>query len=76
MRKRERRFTQEEEALLRELEQYEENGCMICLNGRPSMPERVVSACLRENGGYMRDFVSDEEKHIQKINFVRIREKR
>lgn len=68
-----KKHTQNEEALWLELEQYEERGCIICLNGTPSVPERIVSECLREEGSYMRDFVSDDEKHVKKIDFVRIR---
>lgn len=64
----------DKEMLWHELEQYEKQGCRIYLNGRPSGPEQVISECLRENGCYMRDFVSDDEKYIRKIDFIKVAE--
>lgn len=75
MRKRKSRQIPEKQALRRELEEYRSNGWMICLNGRPSSPEKVVTACLRERCSYMRDFVSDEEEQVKKIDFIRIQER-
>lgn len=69
------RRLQAEQALRRELEEYRKNGCMVCLNGKPSVPEKIISACLREKGSYMRDFVSDEKEQIKKIDFIKIKEK-
>ena len=62
-----------EEALLQELNEYWRNGCEICLNGRPSSPERVAYTCVRD--GYMRDIISDSEQHIREINFIRLKER-
>ena len=75
MKKREDTRVQKEQALIRELEIYRENGCIICLNGRPSAPQRVISACLREKSSYMRDFVSDDQMRIRKVDFIEITEK-
>lgn len=75
MRKKGSKHVQEEQALLQELEQYQKNGCIICLNGRASTPERIVAACLREECSYMRDFVSDEKQQVKKIDFIKIQEK-
>ena len=69
------RRLQAEQALRRELEEYRKNGCMVCLNGKPSVPEKIIYACLREKGSYMRDFVSDEKEQIKKIDFIKIKEK-
>ena len=69
------RRLQAEQALRRELEEYRKNGCMVCLNGKLSVPEKIISACLREKGSYMRDFVSDEKEQIKKIDFIKIKEK-
>lgn len=66
--------TQTEQALLRELDAYRRRGWTICLNGRPSAPERVLSACLREKSSYMRDFVSDDQRRIRKVDFIEISE--
>lgn len=76
MKKKENKHVQKEKALWLELEQYEKSGCMICLNGRPSAPKRIVSECLREDGSYMRDFVSDDEQFVKKIDFVRVKEEK
>ena len=70
--KKEKSRIQTEQALIRELEEYRKNGCIICLNGRPSAPERVISACLREESSYMRDFVSDDQSRIRKVDFIEI----
>lgn len=75
IRKKESRHTEKEKALFRELEEYEKSGCQMFLNGRPSGPSKIVSACMRERGSYMRDFVGDEEERIKGINFIRIDEK-
>ena len=75
MKRRERVRSPEEESLLQELEQYRNNGCQICLNGRPARPERVAAVCVREDCSYMRDLVSDDQERIRKINFIKIREK-
>lgn len=75
MGRKERVRSPEEEALLTELEQYRDNGCQICLNGRPCRPERAAAACVREDCSYMRDFVSDDQERIRKINFIKIKEK-
>lgn len=75
MRKKESKRVAQQQALLQELEQYRKNGCIICLNGRPCRPERIVAACLREDCSYMRDFVSDEKQQVKKIDFIKIKEK-
>lgn len=75
IRRREKIRSQEEEDLLKELEQYRDSGCQICLNGKPCRPERVAAACVREDCSYMRDFVSDDQERIRKINFIKIKEK-
>ena len=60
------------EALLQELNAYEENGCEICLNGRPTHPERIVNACIYEKHRYMRDITCDSMQRVKKINFIRL----
>ncbi|MDD2957082.1 MAG: hypothetical protein PHE06_02895 [Lachnospiraceae bacterium] len=61
--------------LFYELKEYEKKGCRLYLNGKPSVPEKIVSACLREKTDYMRDFISDEQERIQKVDFIRVKEK-
>ena len=74
MRNKESKRVAHEQALLQELVQYRKNGCIICLNGRPCRPERIVAACLREDCSYMRDFVSDEKQQVEKLDFIKIKE--
>ena len=66
--------TPAELSLLQELNAYQRNGCLICLDGRPVSPEKIVYACLRENRQYMRDIIGDSSQCIRKINFIRLRE--
>ncbi len=63
----------QEQALLRELYSYIRCGCRICLEGRPSRPERIANACLRDDRLYMRDIMENSEHRICEINFIRIR---
>ena len=58
------RFSAAEQSLLDELKAYQKEGCGIYLNGRASYPNEVVNACFREEGGYMRDLVGDENAVI------------
>ena len=67
------RLSPEMEDLIRELQEYERNGCTICLGGRPSRPWEVAAACFRENSTYMRDVESDDSKIIRKINFIKVK---
>ena len=67
--------SEEENALVEELRAYRKDGCELLLEGRPARPERVASNVLRERHDYMRDFVSDEDQRIRKINFIRIRQR-
>ena len=67
------RFSAAEQSLLDELKAYQKEGCGIYLNGRASYPNEVVNACFREEGGYMRDLVGDENAVIRRIDFIRIR---
>lgn len=70
------RHTQEEKELFQELDQYLQSGCRIYLNGKPSAPERIVAACLREESNYMRDFVIDDQERIRRIDFIKINHKK
>ena len=67
------RFSAAEQSLLDELKAYQKEGCGIYLNGRASYPHEIVTACFREEGGYMRDLVGDEHAVIRRIDFIRIR---
>lgn len=61
--------------LMKELRSYEQEGMQLCLNGSPCASKDIVDACMiEEEQNYMRDFISDDSKHIRRINFVKIRE--
>ncbi len=70
-----RENTPEEDSLYEELLSYQTNGCTLMMNGRTVRADQVVRACFRErDGGYMRDFVCDEEEDkVQEIHFDRVR---
>ena len=61
-------------AFMRELREYEREGTSLYLDGKPSRPEEIVSACmLAEETNYMRDFIGDEDQRIRKFNFIKIK---
>lgn len=61
--------------LMKELRSYEQEGMQLCLNGSPCASKDIVDACMiAEEQNYMRDFISDDSRHIRRINFVKIRE--
>ncbi len=63
-------------ALFRELSGYEREGTQLFLDGCPCRTEDIVDACMvAEEQIYMRDFISDEEEKIRRINFVKINQK-
>ena len=65
----------EYESFLQELWEYRDLGCRITLGGKASSPEKVASACFREDSCYMRDFISDDNCRILGIDFIKIKEK-
>ncbi len=59
-------------ALIAELQNYEEQGISIWLDGAPSSPGRVSDAHrVQEGFSYMRDYVFDEEE-LTEIHFNRV----
>ena len=62
--------------LKKELELYREQGVSLYLDGVPSTPKSIAKACqIAENGGYMRDYISDEKGQIARVNFDFVEEK-
>ena len=48
----------------------------LYLDGYPSTPKNIAKACqIAENGGYMRDYISDEKGQIARVNFDFVEEK-
>ena len=59
-----------------ELNQYEELGIALYLEGLPSDARAIAKACqIAEGGGYMRDYVEDEKGRIARVDFDFVKEK-
>lgn len=62
--------------LEQELKRYQSQGISLYLDGYPSTPKNIAKACqIAENGGYMRDYISDEKGQIARVNFDFVEEK-
>ncbi len=56
--------------LQKELEQYEDRGISLFLEGKRSTPKTIAKACqIADGGGYMRDYEEDEKGQIAVVNF-------
>ena len=65
--------TREFQELFRELNGYEKKGVYIELEGKPASPTQIVQAhMLREDSGYMRDYVLNPEGNIESLAFTNI----
>ncbi|MBO5278835.1 MAG: hypothetical protein J6B06_05035 [Lachnospiraceae bacterium] len=63
------------EGLLKELLAYQTKHISLMLNGRQSTPYEITYACMAaEEGGYMRDYVGDDDGRLIQISFDKIRE--
>ncbi|MCC8141423.1 MAG: hypothetical protein LIO56_02670 [Lachnospiraceae bacterium] len=61
-------------ALMAELQNYEQHGITIWLEGSPSSPGRVYDAIrVREGFSFMRDYVFEEEE-LREVRFDRVEE--
>lgn len=60
-------------SLYKELEQYEDQGVDILIDGYRASPLQIVTAYMaREEGTYMRDYVLDQEGNIESLTFTNI----
>ncbi|MDD3404365.1 MAG: hypothetical protein PHQ72_13605 [Hespellia sp.] len=60
--------------LFAELEQLEEKGVQIGMDGTPASPQQVVNAhMVKEEGAYMRDYVINKDGNIEKIDFTKLK---
>ncbi|MBQ6322763.1 MAG: hypothetical protein IJI24_07805 [Lachnospiraceae bacterium] len=66
-----RKFSPDWQSVVDELEWYEKYGCKLYLFGKPSRPREIAAACVREENGLMRDFITDDAMKIDKIDFNR-----
>lgn len=66
----EKRSRSDKLRLCRELQQYQEAGIRLLLNGHPSSPEEIARVCtFREDRCYMRDYISNDSDEIWGIGF-------
>lgn len=64
-------------ALYDELDNYEQKGIPILLEGRRSSPLQIVNAyMLKESGCYMRDIVLNPNGYIREITFYEVDDER
>lgn len=59
--------------LYEELEHFEKNGIPMQIDGTQASPMQIVTALmLREEGGYMRDYILNPKGYIESLTFVKI----
>ena len=57
--------------LFAELENYEQKGVDISIDGYPASPLQIVTAYMtKEEGTYMRDYVMDVDGNIESLAFT------
>lgn len=65
----------EYQELFAELEQLENSGVPMFMEGSLASPMQIVSAhLLKEEGTYMRDYVMDPKGYIEEITFHDVKE--
>lgn len=64
------KINEDYKGLFSELEQYERNGIYMTMDGAPVSPMQVVTAhMIKEDGCYMRDYITDSGGHIKELSF-------
>lgn len=64
----------EKQRLLIELENIQNRGITIFLDGIPSSPLAVTDIlCVKESNTFMRDYVTDEKGVLRELRFDKIR---
>lgn len=59
--------------LFRELDRYEKQGVYMEMEGKQATPTQIVRAhMLKENSGYMRDYILNEEGDVKELYFYQI----
>ena len=72
-----RRDTKEYQDLFRELDSYEKQGVCMELEGKPASPTQIVRAhMIREEPGYMRDYVLNEKGDVKALYFDHVKKDR
>lgn len=63
----------EYQEMFSELNVYEKRGVFIAMEGKPASPTQVVKAhMLREDTGYMRDYILNENGDLKALYFYLI----
>lgn len=48
-------------------------GTLLYMDGKLAAPSYISDKMVREEGGYMADYVTDEEGHIREIHYDKIK---
>ncbi len=56
-----------------DLRQSLKQGALLYMDGKLAAPSQISDSIVRENGGYMADYVMDEDGRICEIHYDRIR---
>ncbi len=65
--------TREYQELFNELNRYERKGVYLEMEGNPASPTQIVKAhMLREDLGYMRDYVLNDKGDLKELYFYHI----
>ena len=66
--------TQVFQDMFRELNQYEKRGVYMAMDGKPASPTQIVNAhMVKEESGYMRDYVLNERGDLKALYFYMIK---
>lgn len=71
-------YTEEEKwKFVDELEHYARQGVSLLLEGHKSSPYEIYEVCfIKEHNNYMRDYIWNEENHLDKIDFQKVNDNR
>ncbi len=71
-----KRVKKTKDSFRKELDLYAQSGIPLWLEGRPSKPGEIVKAHkLAEESSYMRDYVTDENGKLIRLEFGKVTER-
>lgn len=60
--------------LFEELSEYERYGIRMCMDGESASPMQIATAhMVKERCSYMRDYILDENGHVEELCFDKVR---
>ena len=63
--------------LFAELSDYEKYGVRMTMDGVSASPMQITAAhMMKEEGTYMRDYLTDEDGRIKEIRFLKVNEEK